>query len=164
MAYTTYTGNTDYIATLDDQPNDVGGLSAAQLKAKFDQFGTEFIAWFNATHLAEIDAHLASNTINAPTLTNSWVNVDDAIYNAAGYWKDNHGYVHVRGRISSGASGTTAFTLPSGYRPSKTTAFTCALSSVKAGLATITSSGSVVVYFPDTITYADLGEIVFKGA
>ena len=55
MAMTAYTGDTNYISTLDDQPNDVGGLTAAQLKAKFDQFGTEFIAWLNLTHKGEFD-------------------------------------------------------------------------------------------------------------
>jgi hypothetical protein len=59
MALTTYTGDTDYVSSLDDQPNDVGGLTAAQLKAVFDQFGTEFVAWFNATHIGELDAALA---------------------------------------------------------------------------------------------------------
>jgi hypothetical protein len=56
MALTEYSGDTDYVASLDDLPNDVGGLTAAQLKAVFDQFGTEFVAWFNATHVAELDA------------------------------------------------------------------------------------------------------------
>jgi hypothetical protein len=56
MALTEYSGDTDYVASLDNLPNDVGGLTPAQLKAVFDQFGTEFVAWFNATHVAELDA------------------------------------------------------------------------------------------------------------
>lgn len=54
MAYTPSPVATNNIAALDDQPNDVGGLTSAQLKAKFDQFGTDFVAWFNTTHLAEL--------------------------------------------------------------------------------------------------------------
>ena len=54
MALTTYTGDTNYISQLDNQPNDNDGLSAAELKAKFDQFGTEFIAFFNGEHLPEL--------------------------------------------------------------------------------------------------------------
>jgi hypothetical protein len=60
MAFTTCSVATNNIASLDDLPNDVGGLTAAQLKAKFDQFGADFVAWFNATHIAEADAHLDS--------------------------------------------------------------------------------------------------------
>jgi hypothetical protein len=56
MALTEYSGDTDYVANLDNLPNDVGGLTPAQLKAVFDQFGTEFVAWFNATHIVELDA------------------------------------------------------------------------------------------------------------
>jgi hypothetical protein len=62
MAFTTCSVATNNIASLDDLPNDVGGLTAAQLKAKFDQFGADFVAWFNATHIAEADAHLADKT------------------------------------------------------------------------------------------------------
>ena len=65
MAISKYEGRTDIIQSLDDQPNDVGGLSAAELKAKFDQFGTEFIAWLNSTHKGEIDAHLADKATYA---------------------------------------------------------------------------------------------------
>ncbi len=53
----------------------------------------------------------------APTFTNSWANLGVANRNTAGYFKDASGIVHLRGVISSGAIGTSAFTLPSGYRP-----------------------------------------------
>jgi hypothetical protein len=56
MAIPTYTGDTNYIAALDTLPNDVGGLTAAQFQAKFDQFGTEFVAWFNATFIPALTA------------------------------------------------------------------------------------------------------------
>ena len=55
MALSTYTGATNYIASLSDQPNDNDGLSAAQLKAKFDQFATEFKEYFNETHVPEVE-------------------------------------------------------------------------------------------------------------
>jgi hypothetical protein len=54
MAFTTCSVATNNIASLDDLPNDVGGLTAAQLKAKFDQFGADFVAWFNSTHINEL--------------------------------------------------------------------------------------------------------------
>jgi hypothetical protein len=36
---------------------------------------------------------------------------------ATGYFKDDKGFVHFRGRINVAASGGTAFILPVGYRP-----------------------------------------------
>lgn len=48
MAFTKITKDMHIIAALDDEPNDVGGLSAAQLKAKFDEGGLEVKDKFNA--------------------------------------------------------------------------------------------------------------------
>lgn len=56
MAVNTYTGATNYVAGLDDLPNDIDGLTPEQLKTVFDKFGTEFKAWFNNTHVKELDA------------------------------------------------------------------------------------------------------------
>jgi len=61
MAFTTCSVTTSVIAALDDLPNDVGGLTAAQLKAKFDEFGTNFVAWFNATHMGTDKIHIGNN-------------------------------------------------------------------------------------------------------
>lgn len=60
MALTEYTGATDYVANLDDLPNDEGGLTADELKAVFDRYGTEFKAWFNETHIPEAEAEFAA--------------------------------------------------------------------------------------------------------
>lgn len=51
----------------------------------------------------------------APALVNSWANVSSQT--PAGYFKDPFGVVHLEGSINGGASASTAFTLPSGYRP-----------------------------------------------
>ena len=74
MALSEYTGATNYIAQLDDQPNDNNGLSAAELKAKFDQFGTEFIEYFNETHVPEVET-----AINAAAQGNSTDGVDGSL-------------------------------------------------------------------------------------
>jgi hypothetical protein len=37
-------------------------LTTQEFKDKFDQFAHEFVAWFNATHVVEADAHLADTT------------------------------------------------------------------------------------------------------
>ena len=39
----------DIIQKLDDEPNDVGGLTAAQLKAKFDESGNTIKTYLNDT-------------------------------------------------------------------------------------------------------------------
>jgi hypothetical protein len=49
------------------------------------------------------------------TFTNSWV--DYGGYAPTAYRKDANGYVHLRGLIKSGTLGSSAFTLPTGYRP-----------------------------------------------
>jgi hypothetical protein len=55
MEFTTCSVATNNIAGLDDRPNEVGGLTAAQLKAKFDKFGADFVEWFNNTHIGELN-------------------------------------------------------------------------------------------------------------
>lgn len=47
MAFSKITKDMNIIAALDDEPNDVGGLSAAQLKAKFDEGGLALKTFIN---------------------------------------------------------------------------------------------------------------------
>ncbi|KJS67028.1 MAG: hypothetical protein JL50_10855 [Peptococcaceae bacterium BICA1-7] len=63
MALTTCSVATNNVASLDDLPNDVGGLTPAQLKAVFDKFGADFVAWFNGTHIPEVNALDAQNCL-----------------------------------------------------------------------------------------------------
>lgn len=56
MAITTLTGDFDIIAALDDEPNDTGGLTAAALKAKFDEAGNAVQTYVNDTLIPELDA------------------------------------------------------------------------------------------------------------
>lgn len=67
MALSRYTGDTDYISQLSDQPNDNDGLDPAELKAKFDQFGTEFVEYFNETLLPEIETAINAAASGIPT-------------------------------------------------------------------------------------------------
>lgn len=55
MAFTPYTAPTSIIGTLGTNPSQ-RGLTTQEFKDKFDQFGTEFTAWFNAVHRPELDA------------------------------------------------------------------------------------------------------------
>jgi hypothetical protein len=58
----------------------------------------------------------------APTLLNSWANFGGG-YAVAAYKRDPSGNVWVKGTIKTGTAGTTAFTLPTGYRPAATMQF-----------------------------------------
>lgn len=58
MAFTTCSVDTSVIASLGTTPEE-RGLTTEQFKAKFDQAVTEFVEWFNETHIAEANAHLA---------------------------------------------------------------------------------------------------------
>ena len=54
------TTDLDNIQKLDDLPNQTGGLSAAELKAKFDKAGDDIKAYINSTLLAALEATTAS--------------------------------------------------------------------------------------------------------
>lgn len=51
---TNFLKDMDIIAALDDQPNDVGGLTAAELKAKFDEGGKAIQEYINGTLIPEV--------------------------------------------------------------------------------------------------------------
>lgn len=57
----------------------------------------------------------------APTLLNGWANHSEW-FPAAGYMKDELGFVHLTGLVRDGTA-AHIFTLPAGYRPSKYTMF-----------------------------------------
>lgn len=65
--FTTCSVATNNISLLTDEPNesDAEGLSSAQLKAKYDKFGAEFVAWFNTTHKADHEAMMPISTASS---------------------------------------------------------------------------------------------------
>jgi hypothetical protein len=64
MAFTEYTKDTTIIGALGTNPAE-RALTTQEFKDKFDQFATEFVEWFNETHLPEaaekavVDEHKA---------------------------------------------------------------------------------------------------------
>lgn len=60
MALSQFSKDMNIIAALDDEPNDVGGLSAGELKAKFDEGGLALKEYINGTLLVQISAQLAT--------------------------------------------------------------------------------------------------------
>lgn len=55
MALPIFEGDADVISQLSNQPNDNDGLSAAQLKAKFDEFGSTFKDYLNNTLIPALE-------------------------------------------------------------------------------------------------------------
>lgn len=62
MALTKLEKDMSIIAALDDEPNDVGGLTAGELKNKFDEAGMALKAYLNDTLTVEIDAQKADRS------------------------------------------------------------------------------------------------------
>lgn len=56
MALSRFTGDMDIIQKLDDEPNDVGGLSATELKQKFDEGGNALKTYLNTVLLPQLEA------------------------------------------------------------------------------------------------------------
>lgn len=75
MALTKLTTDLNNIQALNDEPNDVTGLTAAQVKAVFDEAGNEIKTYINDTLTAEIDVLPASSisVVPIPTLTGTEV-------------------------------------------------------------------------------------------
>lgn len=87
MALPAFETNLNIIQRLDDEPNDVGGLTAAELKAKFDEAGLTIQTWINETLLpAMIAANLGfAKTTEIPeaTVQDAIVNVQEQVKNMA---------------------------------------------------------------------------------
>ena len=101
-------------------------------------------------------------SFTAPAFLNSWVNFDAVTNQQAGYWKDEDGFVHLRGLIKSGVVGSAAFTLPAGFRPSLQEIFAVP-SNVAFGEVYVQPSGDVIP-FTGNNTYFSLAGIRFKAA
>ena len=86
MALTEFQDDLNIIQKLDDEPNDVGGLTAAELKAKFDEAGLMIQNWLNTVLLpALVAANLgfqATRDIPAETVQAAIENVQEQVKQA----------------------------------------------------------------------------------
>jgi S-layer homology domain len=57
-------------------------------------------------------------TAGEPPFQNGWHNFGGG-FSTGGFFKDALGIVHLKGNLTGAGSGTTAFTLPDGYRPAE---------------------------------------------
>ena len=69
MAFTKVTKDMSIIGALADKPNDVGGLTATQLKAKFDEAGEALKLYLNNTLTAELEAQTGAGNIGIQAIT-----------------------------------------------------------------------------------------------
>jgi hypothetical protein len=94
------------------------------------------------------------------TFTNSWVNYGGDFFNAS-YIQDPGGFVHLRGVIKSGSVGSSAFTLPTGYRPTSSNGLFVVISNDSVGRVDIDTDGNVIPKSPSNNAYVSLEGIVF---
>jgi hypothetical protein len=85
---------------------------------------------------------LAPAWTEVSSFSNSWVNYGSGLLNAA-YCKNAFGFVRLRGWIKSGTIGLSAFSLPTGYRPSGQENFAVASNSAY-GEIKIEADGDVI--------------------
>jgi hypothetical protein len=96
------------------------------------------------------------------SLTNGWLNYGGG-FNAAGYWRDPFGVVHLRGFIKSGALGQAACTLPAGYRPAANEGM-ATVANGAFGFLQITSAGLVIPSSPSSNVWFSLDNVTFRAA
>jgi len=101
-----YLGGNNFAGLYTSGSNRLGFISATPSVAG-STFGGDFIGYQTGT---KVVGWLA------PTFQNSWANVGGGAQ-AVEYFKDQNGVVYIKGECVGGASGTVAFTLPTGYRP-----------------------------------------------
>lgn len=97
-----------------------------------------------------------------PAFTNSWVNYGSP-YSNAGYIMRPDGWVALIGVIKSGTLGSSAFTLPPGFRPSKLQSL-LTLSNGAAGRVDIGADGTVTPISPSSNLSVVLDGLHFKAA
>ena len=74
-------GDLNIIQALDDEPNDVGGLTSAELKAKFDEAGNTIKTYINGTLIPEILTEEATEAARAAAEAQREVNENQRIEN-----------------------------------------------------------------------------------
>lgn len=84
--------------------------------------------------------------VGEPAFQNSWTNVGPGLPQLAFRIREA-GVVDIQGTVDNGASGTTIFTLPAGYRPSAVSYAPLASLDGSAKNLLIGSSGAVQAYF-----------------
>lgn len=118
-----------------------------------------------ATKLTALPNWHLIGTDKNPAFQNSWVNYDTTTNNAAGFYKDVWGTVHLRGVVKTGTPGAASvvFTLPLGYRPKLTQLLVGRASGDVYASINVETDGDVIVVAPAAgSTYTSLDGISFS--
>lgn len=67
MALTKLVVNVNNIQALSDKPNEIDGLTSAELKARFDKAGSDIKTYVNEVLTEEVDSKFASVIASIPT-------------------------------------------------------------------------------------------------
>lgn len=134
--------------------------SADALTIGYD--GTNIFAKTPAPFTFTGSTQTVSTTWNACSFVNSWTNYGGFV-DVCAYSKDAAGNVHLKGAISGGTCGSTAFTLPAGYRCHSGDTSVLSLGAVAAtnGSVGITCNTGVVVPSCSSVTFIPLDNITF---
>lgn len=95
---------------------------------------------------------------NVPSFDNSWA---DAGNSTPAYMKIDQDVVILKGVIDTGSVGSSAFTLPSGYRPSEDLRLVC-ISNGAIGRVNIITDGTVVPASPSNNAWVSLDGLSFR--
>lgn len=139
-----------------------GNIAAANVQDAIEELDTEKAAKAGSTGqafscstitAASPGSSIAIEAVTSPTLGNSWVDYDSATWGTARYWKDAYGVVHLGGRIKDGTIGAVAFTLPSGYRPTKASVFAVQTNG-GVGELTVNTNGEVTPFNGSNVSFS----------
>jgi transcription termination factor Rho len=112
-------------------------------------------------HVGELQLKPTEQAFIAPTLLNSWTNFGGG-YNTAGYYKDQLGFVHLKGMLTGGVLNTAAFTLPVGFRPAARNIYP-AMANFLFAVAFVDTNGDVNL-FQGSNAFFSIDGITFKAA
>lgn len=130
-------------------------------KLRIDQLQVDTLLNLKATQISLLTNNDFTSIASggAPPYENSWV-AWGAGEATPGYFKDPFNFVHLKGVIKSGVIGSSAFTLPPGYRPAEKY-IGMAISNGAVGRLDISTAG-VVTPTAGNNTYFSLNDCMFR--
>lgn len=154
MALQNFDYDMDIVSKLDDEPNDVGGMTAAELKAKFDEGGNIVKKWINEVlipHLLDIgEGHDIEDgdAVKLPTrptlrFLNSRLSVEDEVIVIDPNGKDG----------TDGTDGKSA------YEAAQDAGYTGTEDEFNADLATVGTKADISPVVNITMNYTDWTEV-----
>ena len=82
MALSKLLTDVNNIQALSDRPNEIDGLTSAELKAKFDKAGADIKTYINETLTEQVDTAIATVTGEIPDVSNFVVTTDSRLSNS----------------------------------------------------------------------------------